>query len=160
MSFWEVDPLSILAGSSFLKHSIYVQHFPMAELKLHDPRFRVIATFNIPSSLQPLDSADTMNSGVKMNVFFLLFIIKYLEHHLICNCYLDLFVLFQLFHPIGELLFTTWTKLSNEPQTTNLFKGLSNIFQDKRRNGWKDQVLSSSGMVSFASSLQSSQDLP
>lgn len=46
--------------------------FSMAELKLHDPEFRVVATFNIPSGLQPLDSAYTMNSGVKMNVFFLL----------------------------------------------------------------------------------------
>lgn len=60
----------------------------MAELKLRDPRFRVIATSNIPSHLQFLDSAYTINSGVNMNIFFLtLFIIKYLEHNLICNCY-------------------------------------------------------------------------
>lgn len=42
----------------------------MAELKFHDPGFRVIVTFNIPSGLLPLDSAYTKKSGVKMNVFF------------------------------------------------------------------------------------------
>jgi len=44
----------------------------MAELKSCELVFRALANFNIPSVLQPLNSADTMNSGVKMNVFFLL----------------------------------------------------------------------------------------
>lgn len=47
----------------------------MAELKLHDPRFRVVATFSIPSGLQLLDSAYTMNSGVNMNIFVLLYLL-------------------------------------------------------------------------------------
>lgn len=50
----------------------------------------------------------------------------------------NLFAWFRLFHPIGELMFTSWRKSSNEPKPTNLFKGLLNLFQDKRRNGWKE----------------------
>lgn len=73
-----------------------------------------------------------------MYFFFDLFIVKYLEHNLICNYYLGLFALFQLFHLIGELIFTSWRKLCNEQKHTSLLKRLLTVFQDKRRNWWKE----------------------
>lgn len=39
---------------------------------------------------------------------------KVLRHNLICNGYLDIFALFQLFDLIEELIFTSWWKLCNE----------------------------------------------
>lgn len=61
-----------------------------------------------------------------------------LWNYLICNCYLGLFELFQLFHLIGELIFTSWRKVCNEQKHTSLLKRLLNVFQDKRRNWWKE----------------------
>lgn len=130
---------AFFAGSSLsLRTTFICNTFPTAELQLLDSSLGSLQffTFFLVFSLPVL-----LIQWIQV-LKWIYFIKQYVERHLICNFFLIHLHYCNYFTPKGKEYSQAeeneqWTK------NTNSFKRLLDVFQDKRRNGWKESKINS-----------------